>query len=65
VLCLGYRIYNWAVLSVKTRVNNLFMKVRDINNNVYFDTLNVGLIFNESDTWLTVHRNSVWIRKTN
>jgi len=52
-------------MSVKTRVNNLFMNVRNINNNVYFDTLNVGLIFNESDVWLTVHRNSVWIRKIN
>ena len=23
------------------------------------------LILNKSDVWLTVHRNSVWIRKTN
>ena len=22
-------------------------------------------LFNKSDVWLTVHRNSVWIRKTN
>lgn len=47
MLCVGYRIYKWIVFFVQTRINNLLRNVRDINNNVYFNTLKLGLIFSD------------------
>jgi hypothetical protein len=44
---IGHRIYKWLVLSVQTRVNNLLINLRDINHNVYFNTLKLGLIFSD------------------
>ena len=45
MVCIGYRIYKWMVLSLQTRVNNLLINLRDFNHDVYFNTLKVGLIF--------------------
>ena len=30
-----------------------------------YESIKIKLNKNKSDVWLTVHRNSVWIRKTN
>ena len=35
------------------------------NNNSIFSGRNNSTFIRSSDVWLTVHRNSVWIRKTN
>ena len=36
-----------------------------IFKSVLWANLNVKSLISKSDVWLTVHRNSVWIRKTN
>lgn len=62
VLCLGHRIYKWMGLYVQTRVNDLLINLRDINHNVYFNTIKLGLylvtIFTaEHNVYLTKCRN--------
>ena len=46
-LRIGYGIYKWMVLFEQTRVNNLLINLRDIIQNVYFNTLKVGLTFSD------------------
>jgi hypothetical protein len=47
VVCVGNRIYKWMVLSVQSRVHNLLINLCYINHNVYFNTLNLAVIFSD------------------
>jgi len=57
----------WVECVTNIWEGNLVGELEERNNFEDF-CLNERLILNdfeESDVWLTVHRNSVWIRKTN
>ena len=50
------------VLLVTLCVGNIKMNTSEIMCQIIYRN---ELCYIESDVWLTVHRNSVWIRKTN